>query len=93
METVRSSAFRARGPTRTPHTAVGTALSNSMASFGKEVEDSPRANDLPEERLQLHVRCVPDEDKVQLYLALRDGSIVTLNRCVRSVTLLPLYAS
>lgn len=60
------------------------AVPSSMASFGERVEDSPLANHLPEERLQLHVRCVPDEDKVQLYLALRDGSTVTLNRYVKS---------
>lgn len=52
----------------------------TMASFGEKVEVNPLEGDLPKERLQLHVRCVPDDDKVQLYLALHDGSTVALNR-------------
>lgn len=77
------SALTFRTPEPPPHTAVGVVLASSMATFDKRAEGSPRVDDLPEERLQLHVRCVPEEDKVQLYLALGDGSVVTLNRCVR----------
>ncbi|CAN0127901.1 unnamed protein product, partial [Scytosiphon promiscuus] len=34
----------------------------------------------PQKNLELHVRCVPDEDQVQLYVDLGDGSTVSLNR-------------
>lgn len=34
----------------------------------------------PRKNLELHVRCVPDEEQVQLYLELEDGSTVSLNR-------------
>lgn len=38
--------------------------------------DTPCRN----EALELHVRCVPGEDKVQLYLALPDGNTLSFNR-------------
>ncbi|CAN0450809.1 unnamed protein product, partial [Ectocarpus sp. 12 AP-2014] len=41
-----------------------------------EEPDTPCRN----EALELHVRCVPGEDKVQLYLALRDGNTLSFNR-------------
>lgn len=37
-----------------------------------------------DEALELRVRCVPGEDKVQLYLALRDGNTLSFNRCSSS---------